>query len=345
MRWKTLATTALLVVACTMLARTEQRLYAQFASVARDTGVFLTPDQSRTPLVMLRKGTMVKVVRRDGDWVNVQFRDERFGYRAGFALASDLVFSRGGDAEPAEPGSNGSPSDGAAAAPPAAEAPRRDATADPDPNAPLRARTETVIVYATFSEEDIARAIEAGRLAPGRTHGVLVSDARQASLPAPGTPASAAEFPGATRIELFTALQWIKQLASDAAREQRPFGVSDVPPDALEPVLRVVIYPEGQASTTSTINRGVAAIEHVVLRDESTRVVVQPLHTEIIEGRRMGALGNAVLVPGLRATFHLNDIYDLRGADGARDFFVTVVDSAGREKNVRILLEHFAAMP
>ncbi len=344
MRWKTLATTALLVVACTVLARTEQRLYAQFASVARDTGVFLTPDQSRTPLVMLRKGTMVKVVRRDGDWVNVQFRDERFGYRAGYTLASDLVFSRGGDAEPIdEPGGNGSPPDIAART--ANDPARRGEAADTDPNAPLRARTETVIVYATFGEEDIARAIDAGRLAPGRTHGVLVSDARQAGLPAPGTPGSAADFPGATRIELFTALQWIKQLASDAAREQRPFGVSDVPSDALEPVLRVVIYPEGQTSTTSTINRGVAAIEHVVLRDESTRVVVQPLRTELIEGRRAGALGNAVLVPGLRATFHLDDIYDLRGSDGARDFFVTVVDSAGREKNVRILLEHFAAMP
>jgi hypothetical protein len=46
--------------------------------------VYLRPDATRTPLRTLNRGAEVAVLREQGDWIQVEFRDPQFGTRAGF---------------------------------------------------------------------------------------------------------------------------------------------------------------------------------------------------------------------------------------------------------------------
>jgi opacity protein-like surface antigen len=51
-----------------------------------DAPVYLYPDEKRTPLRVLSKGTRVRVLRDDGEWLNVEFDDPQWGPRLGYIL-------------------------------------------------------------------------------------------------------------------------------------------------------------------------------------------------------------------------------------------------------------------
>jgi hypothetical protein len=52
--------------------------------------VFLLPDPFRVPLANLRAGLTVRVLATEGEWVNIDFPDERFGRRVGYIRKEHL---------------------------------------------------------------------------------------------------------------------------------------------------------------------------------------------------------------------------------------------------------------
>ena len=70
---------------------------ASFSQTMTGTGVltadapaFLFPDATRTPLAILPAGTTVTVLRKEGDWYQVRFRDAKFGDRMGYIAAGNI---------------------------------------------------------------------------------------------------------------------------------------------------------------------------------------------------------------------------------------------------------------
>jgi len=51
---------------------------------------FLFPDATRTPLAILPMGTVVVVLRKEGDWYRIRFRDAALGDRTGYIAAGNI---------------------------------------------------------------------------------------------------------------------------------------------------------------------------------------------------------------------------------------------------------------
>ena len=54
------------------------------AVAGEDTPVYLLPDATRTPLRILARNTPLRVLRDDGEWLQVEFLDPQFGARIGY---------------------------------------------------------------------------------------------------------------------------------------------------------------------------------------------------------------------------------------------------------------------
>jgi opacity protein-like surface antigen len=54
------------------------------AVTLEDAPVYLLPDVTRTPLRILARSTPLRVLRDDGDWLQVEFQDRQFGARIGY---------------------------------------------------------------------------------------------------------------------------------------------------------------------------------------------------------------------------------------------------------------------
>ena len=83
--------------------------------------IFLLPDNTRTPLRVASVGSRLGLIKVEGDWYNIEFRDPQYGERVGyiekkfvrlsqpdlqpvdlsFSDASNQAASRGTEAEPA----------------------------------------------------------------------------------------------------------------------------------------------------------------------------------------------------------------------------------------------------
>lgn len=74
-----------------------------------DAPAFLFPDATRTPLAILPKGTVVALIRREGEWYRIRFRDARLGDRTGYIAASNLQVQPAPPRAPAASPSSGSP--------------------------------------------------------------------------------------------------------------------------------------------------------------------------------------------------------------------------------------------
>jgi hypothetical protein len=46
--------------------------------------VYLLPDAKRTPLKTLETGTPVRLLRQQGDWIQIEFPDRQLGPRIGW---------------------------------------------------------------------------------------------------------------------------------------------------------------------------------------------------------------------------------------------------------------------
>lgn len=345
MQLKTLATLLVLPVACTLVIHGEQGANTEFARVARVAEVRLTPDLDRKPLAVLDSGTLVKVIQRDGDWISIQFWDARYGYRAGYVAASDLNLAKGQSPLPAPAPDRGSvaksPANGDTSTNPRPElrwSIKSDSSGGESKKTGLRARPETVVVYASIGEDEMARAIERGRKANGSPQGLVLSDIEQQPEASTAGPGRAAILKG-LRVELFTTLAWIRKLASDAAKADRPYTARDVTDETLEPVIRVVVCSDTPPTATSGGWRETAFIEHVVLRDPSWSLVFQPAFRERVAENANKARADRTCVQGLRAKFNLEALSELRGPSSDREFFVTVIDSQGAQASFPVKKE------
>lgn len=69
-------------------------------SVVEAAPIYLLPDRDRAPLRTAPEGTLLDVLTREGDWIQVRFRDPEFGPRIGFIEARFLTLTASADPQP-----------------------------------------------------------------------------------------------------------------------------------------------------------------------------------------------------------------------------------------------------
>jgi hypothetical protein len=343
--------------------------------------VTLLPDPTRQPLTILRVGTSVTMLEAEGDWVYIHFNDARYGPRFGYVrrehvrmrqtppiapqsapdrTSSSAVASipLGKPSQPATQSASGPVSRSSA---PAATSERPSASVDLDRvrEAPAAAANGTLTNPLTpavprdagerrirpFTDQQIAANIQIGLKARGRTQGLVLEDSFKrftAALTAGGTGPTASN---GFSVTAYTPLAWVRQLASDAAKEYRQFGTESVSDEMLEPMFRVVAFPDTPNTVTAEGLRGTASVQHVVLRDESRKIVVQPVSKEPFVQEAANAMGGRASFEGLRLKFRMEDVRELRGTRGDREFFITVIGSTREEKDFRVRKRHFDDLP
>jgi hypothetical protein len=139
-------------------------------------------------------------------------------------------------------------------------------------------------------------------------------------------------------------MTWVEQLAADAAKEYRPFTVSDITDEMLDPVLRVIVYPDKPTILSGQGMRNASSAEHVVLRDENKRLVVRPISKEPFTDTASSALRD-MAYEGILARFPLDGVSELRGAKGDNEFLIVVVGAGTKEKEFRVKEKHFERLP
>ena len=72
-------------------------------SVTQAAPIYLLPDRGHQPLRTMAEGTLVDVLTREGDWIQVRFRDPEFGPRVGFIEARFIELLPASDAQSSEP--------------------------------------------------------------------------------------------------------------------------------------------------------------------------------------------------------------------------------------------------
>jgi hypothetical protein len=84
----------LLVAFASLLASAQNTAAAQTrprtGTVTVDAPMFLLPDATRTPLVIIPAGTVVKLLNNEGDWYQVIFRDSFLGDRTGYIRTASI---------------------------------------------------------------------------------------------------------------------------------------------------------------------------------------------------------------------------------------------------------------
>lgn len=177
---------------------------------------------------------------------------------------------------------------------------------------------------AGLTDANLSTAISAGRR-PGTAPGLRLSDG------------------GANtrfRLEVHTPLAWIRQLASDATRENRVFGLDDVTDEMTRGVLRVTAYAVVGGGATPA-----PAVRHVMLRGESSDAFVQPLTTEPYAEHIVRAAGGRTVFEGLRLTFSMEAVRRLRDARTDGGLVIVVVGAGGEEAVVRVTKQQLADLP
>jgi PEGA domain-containing protein len=190
------------------------------------------------------------------------------------------------------------------------------------------------------ADPELELTIAEGLREKGRSQGLELVDVGQQLSAAFATVTS----PSATgyRVVLYTPLAWIKQQASNAAKEYRPFTLADITPDMRQDVLRVVVYP---SMPTHVIARGsylAHSVQHVVIRDADRNRVVQPIRKDMFTEEAQNALGAKLEYKGVSALFPLSEVEKLR--DENEEFFVTVIGQKG-ERDFKVKRKHLGRLP
>jgi hypothetical protein len=208
----------------------------------------------------------------------------------------------------------------------------------------------------TFSFADKAEAVRAGLASKGRHTGLILRDSTQGflnamtamsnSLNASRNVYSRPTAMGSSGfwLEAWTPAAWIAQLASTAAKEYRPFTGESVTDEMIEPVFRVIVHPDTPSEVTAAGVAGTRSVQHVVLRNESRTLVVQPTSTKPNTVEVANAMGGRVSYVGIEAMFPLDGLRELRGPRGDREFIITVIGTNGNEKNFTVKEKHFSHM-
>jgi hypothetical protein len=290
-----------------------------FGTIVTAAPVTLLPERGRTPLAVLDPGTQVEVLGdvKDG-WYQVVFRNG-FGPRIGYVRAESLRVSAriaipsGREAEPS------------VVAPSASEA------------AALRNR---------LTDTSIDTAIFLGQRQKGQTQGLQLFESDQTRPDGTAVGTSGPEADRRVRLQIYTPLAWIQQLASDAAIQGRTFNRHDVTEEMKLPVLRLTAYgPGADDGKKADLRQTPMVISHVVLRGESRDSLVQPLSKEAFSEHQVTASGEVAVTEGLRLTFPMDGVRELRGPRGDRGFSVVVIGPDGNELAFELKTKHLADLP
>lgn len=276
--------------------------------LAADTPVTLLPDPARTPLAMLRAGTVVEVVGREQDgWYRISFQDiYLLGDRIGYVQADHVKVGEtpgltegvGGAVTPAPPSRRG------------------------------------------LSPSSIDAAIILGRQL-NRAHGLHLRESERGWLTTGND--DAGEISPEIRLSIHTPLAWIQELASDATAADLPFTAADVTDEATAPVLRITAYtgvPVVLAPGMVLAN----SVQRVVLRGPRNGAIA-PVSTQSFAEHVMSPAGGRLVREGLRVTFSMDAIRELRGPRGDGVILVSIMNAAGEEKTIRLTRDDFAYLP
>lgn len=349
-------------------------------AVLSNSPIYLLPDENREPLRIAKLGSILRVKERSGDWLNVEFQDPQFGRRTGYIQARSVrAIESTADAPPAPSVPNAAPviarapepaplARSATAATPMPKALPAPVSAPPPPT-PVPAPTEPaarptpIPVPApthepaplpdadrrapVLSDREIADAIRIGTRLKGGLSGLRLLDSEQGfmnALAAASTPNYRAPS-GRTGFSLrvYTPKTWVEQLASNAAKEYRPFTAADVSDEMLEPVMRVIVYPDKPTYINGASMSIASSASHVVLRDERKNLVLQPLSKEPFTDVVSSALRD-MAYQGLETKFPMSGVSQLRSATNDGEFLIVVIGEGTRERIFKVKQKHFSAL-
>jgi len=198
----------------------------------------------------------------------------------------------------------------------------------------------------TLLDQDKADAVRIGIAAKGKLTGLSLMDSGRAfgnAITAMGNNNATTDGSGFS-LRVYTPKTWVEQLASNAAKEYRPFVVADITEEMMESVLRVVVYPDKPTTISGEGMRKSSSAQHVVLRDEGKRMVVQPTSKEPFTETASSALRD-MAYQGIVATFPLDAVRELRGPSGDKEFLIVVVGEGQKEKVFKVKEKHFERLP
>lgn len=107
----------------------------------------------------------------------------------------------------------------------------------------------------------------------------------------------------------------------------------------------MIVNPDTPTIVTGSGMVGASSVQHVVLRDEGQKIVIQPVFKEALVQEVSNAMGGKATFQGLLAKFPLDALPEIRGRNGDEEFYVTVVGSTGEEKNFKVKRKHFDRIP
>ncbi len=192
----------------------------------------------------------------------------------------------------------------------------------------------------TLTLQDRTDAVRVGVKAKGKLTGLSLTDTTRAFANSlTRTANSYAETDGFS-LRVYTPRTWVEQLASNAAKEYRPFVVADITEEMVEPMLRVIVYPDKPTMLVAGGTHRASSVEHVVLRDEDKRMVVQPTSKEAFTDMASSALRD-MAYQGVVAKFPLSAVRELRGPRGDKEFLIVIVGERTREKVFKVKEKHF----
>jgi hypothetical protein len=198
----------------------------------------------------------------------------------------------------------------------------------------------------TLTDQEKIEAVQIGTKAKGKLTGLSLLDSGRAfsnALVASSNRYAATAGNGFS-LRVYTPMTWVEQVASDAAKQYLPFTIGDITDEMLEPVLRIIVHPDKPRSLTGAGFSMASSVEHVVLRDEDKRLVVQPISKEPFTETASSALRD-MAYEGIVVKFPQAAVRELRGPKGDKEFLIIVVGEGVKEKEFKIKEKHFERLP
>lgn len=189
----------------------------------------------------------------------------------------------------------------------------------------------------------ISAAISKGIQQAGQSQGLLLVDNARQFFEAfgeygasrgnlkPGTQVPASGF----QIRIFTPLEWIAQMASQAAGRGRTLTLENVTPEMVRPVLRVAAFPSTPPTVGLNLGLDVSAVTDVLLKDADGNNEVRPLGRAPLVNRYQR-------VQGLLVAFSLDDLARIRQTNP--EFYIVVLGK-DTSKDFKIKRKFFPQLP
>jgi hypothetical protein len=298
---------------------------SETAVVVAPAPVRIMPDASRVPLTTLSPGTEVRLEENAGEWYRVSFRDLHWGRRVGYVRAEQVDVGKK-----------------------AAESPRivqvSDIASPVAESEPARGADHPAgLAGSGISKRAISESIAIGRKQHDRTQGLALTDsARQFPVAFAGGDRTGMAMGTPVRLRLYTPLAWIRQLAGEAKREHRKFGMDDVSGEASEPVLRVIV---NVSASNGGAGSRTPAVQEIVLRDPKSGRVVQPTSKQPIQRNPASAPREAAGFEGWLVKFPMDAIRAMHGAAENREFVVMVTSSSRETREFPVTKHDLDKLP